>query len=87
MSDIHVALMVEEGEEQGIGRGQLAAHKANMIACVKVISPLLFGWLFTIGSQKGYKGLPFAFASALFLICQGVMEGMRREDWESKKEK
>jgi DHA1 family tetracycline resistance protein-like MFS transporter len=65
-------MMTSEGAKLGIPQGQLSGDRANLIAWLKVLGPLIYGWLYVRGVSVGFPQAPFVLnvlltAAALFL--------------------
>jgi DHA1 family tetracycline resistance protein-like MFS transporter len=60
--------MTAEGARQGIPQGQLSGDRANMIAWLKVVGPLVYGQLYIQGSAVGVPAAPF-FLNVLLTIA------------------
>jgi len=81
------ALLLEEGAAQGMGAGEVSAYKANLIAVVKIVAPLMYGWLFAFGQKRGMAGLPYASVCAVLLAAHAAMSTLSPEDWKATKQK
>lgn len=57
--------MTTEGARLGIPQGQLSGDRANMVAWLKVLGPLVYGGLYVQGLQAGIPTAPFFFNAVL----------------------
>ena len=63
------SMMTSEGAKLGIPQGQLSGDRANLIAWLKVVGPLLYGTLYVRGSAAGLPQAPFLLNVALCLAA------------------
>jgi len=65
-------MITSEGSRLGIPQGQLSGDRANLVAWLKVLGPLVYGQLYVMGTASGVPTLPFllncAFALAALLL-------------------
>jgi len=65
-------MITSEGSRLGIPQGQLSGDRANLVAWLKVLGPLVYGQLYVAGTAAGYPTLPFVlncfFALAALLM-------------------
>jgi len=65
-------MITSEGSRLGIPQGQLSGDRANLVAWLKVLGPLVYGQLYVTGTASGVPTLPFllncAFALAALLL-------------------
>ena len=52
-------MMTAEGSRLGIPQGELSGDRANMIAWLKIIGPLIYGQLAAHGRSAGVPTAPF----------------------------
>ena len=52
-------MMTSEGAKLGIPQGQLSGDRANLVAWLKVVGPLLYGSLYVRGVGAGVPQAPF----------------------------
>jgi len=62
-------LMTSEGSKLGIPQGQLSGDRANLIAWLKVVGPLIYGQLYVRGLKVGVPQAPFYLNCALTLAA------------------
>lgn len=60
--------MTAEGVRRGIPQGQLSGDRANMVAWLKVVGPLLYGQLYVRGDALGVPQAPFGLNALLALV-------------------
>ena len=58
-------MMTSEGAKLGIPQGQLSGDRANLIAWLKVVGPLVYGALYVRGVGAGVPQAPFVLNVAL----------------------
>ena len=78
--------MTAEGARQNIPQGQLSGDRANMIAWLKVIGPLIYGQLYLQGSAVGLPAAPF-FLNVLLTVaalCIGAAEILQPRERPSR---
>ena len=65
-------MITSEGSRLGIPQGQLSGDRANLVAWLKVLGPLVYGQLYVTGTATGMPTLPFVlncgFALAALLL-------------------
>ena len=62
-------MLTSVGAKRGIPQGQLSGDRANMVAILKVIGPLLYGALYVRGKAANLPYLPFVFNVGLSLAA------------------
>jgi len=62
-------MITAEGARLGIPQGLLAGYKANFVAVLKVIGPLIHGKLYVLGKKRGTPQLPFMLNGACTLLA------------------
>jgi hypothetical protein len=58
-------MMTSEGAKLGIPQGQLSGDRANLVAWLKVVGPLVYGALYVRGASAGLSQAPFVLNVAL----------------------
>ena len=62
-------MITSEGVKREIPQGQLSGDRANMVAWLKVIGPLLYGQLYVRGSGIGLPQSPFILNAVLCAVA------------------
>ena len=62
-------MMTSEGAKLGIPQGQLSGDRANLMAWLKVIGPLVYGALYVRGVNAGVPQTPFFLNVALTIAA------------------
>mmetsp|Transcript_42275 Transcript_42275/g.59182 ORF Transcript_42275/g.59182 Transcript_42275/m.59182 type:complete len:426 (-) Transcript_42275:184-1461(-) len=75
------ALLLEEGAKT-MGKGEVSAGRANLVAIVKFISPLVFSYLYSFGRKKGIDGLHYFVAAGLIGVVHLIMSSLKKDDWK-----
>lgn len=60
-----VARLTAVGARQGFGQGALQGDRQNLHSLIKVLGPMLYGWLFAFGCGRQLPSLPFLFSAAV----------------------
>jgi len=84
------AYIVKHGQKTGMGRSEIVAAQANLLALLKVFIPLFYGNLFAMATSKGrkYPGAPYffiAFVTCLSQLCFWTIDPDREESRESSR--
>jgi MFS family permease len=64
-----------EGEDGGIGRGQLSAAYSGLGQITSIVSPMLWGWLYRFFLRRGFPTGYFFVPSAFMLAAWGALRG------------
>ena len=75
------ARMIQLGAAKGMGQGALNAGMQNQNALIKVIGPMLYGSLFSLGCRIGRPDLPFLFAACVGVVAQILILLLPRSVW------
>ena len=67
------ALIVKMGGEKNINFGELTAARNNLNAISRVISPLIFSRLYTLGHKFNIPGLPFFVVAGFVAAANALM--------------
>jgi hypothetical protein len=65
-------MLTSEGARLGIPQGQLAGDRANLIAWIKIIGPLLYGQAYIAGMAAGVPQAPFFLNVIVTLAALGL---------------
>eukprot|EP00900_Chrysochromulina_parva_P019957 jgi/Chrpa1/27963/Chrysochromulina_OHIO_Genome00017570-RA len=65
-------MLTSEGARLGIPQGQLAGDRANLIAWIKIIGPLLYGQAYMAGMAAGVPQAPFFINVIVTLAALGL---------------
>eukprot|EP00755_Sulcionema_specki_P000551 Sspe_Gene.25491::Locus_10259_Transcript_1_1_Confidence_1.000_Length_1629::g.25491::m.25491/K08151/tetA; MFS transporter, DHA1 family, tetracycline resistance protein len=70
-------LTAQLSQEYGMGKGEYAAHKANLNAVVKILAPLLFAHLYSKISRR----IPFIASACFGTVALNLALSIRNEEW------
>uniref|UniRef100_A0A7S1PSU0 Major facilitator superfamily (MFS) profile domain-containing protein n=1 Tax=Alexandrium catenella TaxID=2925 RepID=A0A7S1PSU0_ALECA len=82
------AYILKHGQSSGMGRSEIVAAQANLLALLKVFIPLFYGNLFAAATSKGrnFPGAPYffiAFVTCLSQLCFWTVDPDREESREA----